>query len=222
MDIHADQYPYTAGSTVLAAIYRNGRFGAASDILTANDVVIASAAGHEEWEGKSIAELAVLFKAAEDVAAERVLEACPGATVLLHAMSEDDVQTVMRHPSTMIGSDGIPTLEGKPHPRLYGSFARVLGRYSRDLQLFSLAEAVYRMTGFPAAKFGLVDRGVLAEGAHADLVLFDPSTIADRGTFAEPKQYPAGISRVWVNGQLAVQDGKPTSARAGMTLRRSD
>jgi N-acyl-D-amino-acid deacylase len=155
-----------------------------------------------------------------EAAAARILEAEPGATVVLHVMSEDDVRTVMRHPSTMIGSDGIPTLEGKPHPRLYGTFARVLGLYARDLELFSLAEAVYRMTGFPASKFGLRDRGLVRAGAHADLVLFDPKRIIDRGTFEDPKRYPDGISGVWVNGVRSVRDGKALEARAGRALRR--
>jgi N-acyl-D-amino-acid deacylase len=155
-------------------------------------------------------------------AASRVLAEDRGATVVLHAMCEEDVRTVMRHPSTMIGSDGIPTLEGKPHPRLYGTFARVLGRYARDQKLFPLAEAVHRMTGFSARKFGLRDRGVVKEGAHADLVLFDPRTILDLGTFEDPHRKPAGIEAVWVNGVKAVGNGKPTGARAGRVLRRAN
>jgi N-acyl-D-amino-acid deacylase len=219
-DVHADQYPYTAGSTILSAIFRQGRFGTASDVLTADDVVIASASGFPQWEGKSISELAAVFGTDADTAASSILEQCPGATVILHSMNEDDVQTVMRHPSTMIGSDGIPTLQGRPHPRLYGTFARVLGHYSRDLELFPLAEAVYRMTGFPAAKFNLTDRGIIRDGALADLVLFDPATIIDKGTFNDPNQYPLGIHKVWVNGTLTVAGEKHTGARAGRTLRR--
>jgi len=127
---------------------------------------------------------------------------------------------VMRHPSTMIGSDGIPTLEGKPHPRLYGTFARVLGRYARDEKLFSLAEGVHRMTGLAARKFGLRDRGVVKEGAIADLVLFDPRRIIDRGTWENPKVTPDGIEAVYVNGVKAVSGGKPTGVRTGRVLRR--
>jgi N-acyl-D-aspartate/D-glutamate deacylase len=139
----------------------------------------------------------------------------------MHSMDEDDVQTVMRHPSTMIGSDGIPTLGGKPHPRLYGTFARVLGRYARELGLFSLEEAVHRMTGLPAAKFGLEDRGVVREGAFADLVLFDPDSVIDVGTFEDPNRYPDGIVHVLVNGTPVVRDGDHTGARPGRALRRS-
>jgi N-acyl-D-amino-acid deacylase len=96
----------------------------------------------------------------------------------------------------------------------------VLGRYARDLGVLSLPDAIYRMTGFPAAKFGLKDRGVIAPGAFADLVLFDPETIIDRGTFEDPKQPPEGVRMVLVNGQPVVRDGAATDARPGMALRR--
>jgi N-acyl-D-amino-acid deacylase len=136
-------------------------------------------------------------------------------------MNEDDVQTVMRHPSTMIGSDGIPTLEGRPHPRLYGTFARVLGHYARDLGLFSTEEAVHRMTGMPAAKFGLTDRGEIRVNGYADLVLFDPARVIDVGTFDDPNHYPDGIVHVFVNGRHTVANGTHRSVRNGKTLRRA-
>jgi N-acyl-D-amino-acid deacylase len=136
-------------------------------------------------------------------------------------MREEDVRTVMRHKSTMIGSDGIPTLDGKPHPRLYGTFARVIGHYARDEALFPMAEAIHRMTGFSAKKFGLRDRGVIAPSAAADLVLFDPKKIVDAGTFEDPKKTPIGIKAVYTNGKLTAQDGTPTVSRAGRVLRRS-
>ena len=218
--MHADQYPYTAGSTILSAVFRDGKLRGVSGDLTAQDVVIASTARHPEWEGKSLADLSALMKCSMEEAAARVLAEDSGVTVILHAMSEEDVRTVMRHPSTMIGSDGIPTLEGKPHPRLYGTFARVLGRYARDEKLFSLAEGVHRMTGFAARKFGLRDRGVVRQGAIADLVLFDPRRIIDRGTWEDPKRTPDGIEAVYVVGVKAVAGGKPTGARKGRVLRR--
>ncbi|MEM7018166.1 MAG: D-aminoacylase [Pseudomonadota bacterium] len=226
-DIHADQYPYTAGSTILSAVMQNGRFDeAASDgsmgRLYPEDVVIAAAANKAEWEGKSIATLAQELGKPPQEAAEAVLREEPGATVVMHTMNEDDVQTIMQHNSTMIGSDGLPTLEGKPHPRLYGTFARVLGHYSRDLSLFSLEEAIYRMTGFSASKFGLSERGVLSEGAFADLVIFDPSEIKDQGTFEDPNHYPIGINHVFVNGVQVKHDGSPIEQRAGKVLRRMD
>lgn len=218
--VHADQYPYTAGSTVLNAVFRDGKFGGGVGSLRPEDVMVASTASHPEWEGKRIPEIASAMHCESEAAAARILAEDPGVTVVLHMMSEDDVRTVMRHPSTMIGSDGIPTLEGKPHPRLYGTFARVLGKYSRDEGLFPMAEAIHRMTGFPAAKFGLLGRGVLKAGAHADLVVFDPKTIIDRGTFEDPHRPPAGIDAVYVNGALAFAAGKVTGERAGDALRR--
>jgi N-acyl-D-amino-acid deacylase len=220
-DVHADQYPYTAGSTILSAVYRDGRLRGAIGDLGPEDVVIASTASHPDWEGRSLAQLGAQMHCTPEQAAERVLAADTGVTVILHAMSEEDVRTVMRHPSTMIGSDGIPTIEGKPHPRLYGTFPRVLGRYARDAKLFPMEEAVYRMTGFAARKFGLRDRGAIRPGAFADLVLFDPATIIDRGTFEDPKRGPEGIRAVFVNGALAVDGGKVTGVRTGRVLRRS-
>ncbi len=221
LDVHADQYPYTAGSTILSAVVADGRFGGGLGTLTADDVVIASAKGHADWEGKSIAVLAREMNLEPLAAAQRILAAAPGTTAVLHAMNEDDVRTVMRHPSTMIGSDGIPALDGRPHPRLYGTFARVLGHYARDLGLFSLEEAVYRMTGFPAAKFGFRDRGLLRTGMIADLVLFDPKTVIDVGTYEDPKHPPQGIAQVFVNGAAVVEQGKHTGARPGRALRRA-
>ena len=221
LGVHADQYPYTAGSTILSAVYRDGRLRGAIGDLTGEDVVIAATESHPQWEGRSLAQLGAEMGCSAEQAAERVLAEDGGVTAILHAMSEEDVRTVLRHPSTMIGSDGIPTLEGKPHPRLYGSFARVLGRYARDEKLFSMQEAVYRMTGFAAAKFGLRNRGLVREGAFADLVLFDPAKIIDAGTFEDPKRPPAGIRAVFVNGAQAFADGKPTGVRTGRVLRRS-
>lgn len=225
-NVHADQYPYTAGSTILAAIVQNDGFrtkpGASGGVgrLDPGDVVIASTKSHPAWEGRSIADFARDWSLSPADAADRVLSQEPMATIVMHSMSEDDVQTVMRHPSTMIGSDGIPSIEGRPHPRLYGTFARVLGHYAREVGLFSMAVAVHRMTGFPAAKFGLAGRGAVAEGAVADLVVFDPRAVIDVGTYEDPKHPPAGISHVFVAGRHAARDGRQTPERAGRALRR--
>ena len=227
LDVDADQYPYTAGSTILAAIVQNDGFrakpGASGGVgrIAPGDVVIASTSSHPEWEGRSIEDFAAEWSLPAAEAADRVLAQEPLATIVMHSMSEDDVQTVMRHPSTMIGSDGIPSLEGRPHPRLYGTFARVLGHYARDLDLFPLKEAIHRMTGLSARKFGLTGRGVIAEGACADLVLFDPDTVIDVGTYDDPKHPPLGIAHVFVNGRHAVREARQTSERAGRALRRN-
>lgn len=220
LDVHADQYPYTAGSTVLAAVASGLKSGLGK--ITPDAIVVASTKSHPEWEGRSLAVLAEELGLAWRDAADHVLAAEPMATCVMHTMSEDDVRQVMHHPSTMIGSDGIPTLDGKPHPRLYGTFARVLGHYARDLGLFSIAEGVHRMTGFPARKFGLVDRGALEPGAFADIVLFDAEEIIDRGTFEDPNHAPAGVAHVFVNGEHVVRDGAHTGSRPGRVLRRAD
>jgi N-acyl-D-amino-acid deacylase len=134
-------------------------------------------------------------------------------------MSEDDVRRVLSFPHTMIGSDGLPHDE-HPHPRLWGTFPRVLGHYARDVKLFSLEEGVRRMTALSAAQFGLTDRGVLREGAYADLVLFDPATIADAATFEQPKTPATGIAEVFVNGRSVWKEGRATGNRPGRALRR--
>lgn len=225
-DVHADQYPYTAGSTSLQAVLENGAFGGDTDstgmaTVSADDVAVASCPGHPEWEGKTVKQLSESFGQTPLESARAVVAASGGTTVVLHLMSEDDVRTVLAHPSTMIGSDGIPTLEGRPHPRLYNSFARVLGHYARDVGLFDTATAIYRMCGFSARKFGLTDRGRIAEGTQADLVVFDPATVVDQGTFEAPNRYPVGIRYVFVNGVLTVDGGQTTGLRGGVVLRRN-
>lgn len=223
INVHADQYPYTAGSTILSATVHQGAFDETEgnrEIIPPENVVLASTQSHPQWEGKSIKDMMELFNLPAKQAASKVLEVEPGATVVLHTISEDDVRQVMQHPSTMIGSDGLPTLEGKPHPRLYNTFARVLGHYSRELKLLTLEDAVHKMTGFSARKFGLSDRGEIRQGAFADLVVFDANTILDQGTFAEPNLYPIGIHHVFVNGIHTVNAGEATGQRSGRTLRR--
>jgi N-acyl-D-amino-acid deacylase len=221
-DVTADQYPYTASSTSLAVVLQNHEdAGASLGTTDWSAVVVASAPGHPHWEGASVAQLARAFEVDADEAARRVVDAEGyAAAAVVHSMSEDDVRTVMVHPTTMIGSDGLPTSRGRPHPRLYGTFPRVLGRYVRDERVLSLEEAVHRMTGMPASKFGLAGRGVIEAGAWADLVLFDPATIDDVATYESPRQHPKGIRGVWVNGTLVVRDGVPTGERPGRALRR--
>jgi N-acyl-D-aspartate/D-glutamate deacylase len=221
-DVTADQYPYTAASTVLAAVVSyfetGGELGARSD---GAEVVLSSAPKNRAWEGRSIASLAAEWGLAPIDAARRVLDAEGiSATVVIHNMSEDDVRAVMRHPTTMIGSDGLPMLHGKPHPRLYGTFARVLGTFVREQGVLSLEEGVHRMTGMSARRFGLADRGELRAGAFADVVVFDPARIADVATYADPHHPPAGIAHVLVNGTPVVRDGAHTGARPGRALRK--
>jgi dihydroorotase/N-acyl-D-amino-acid deacylase len=145
-----------------------------------------------------------------------------GANAIYHVLDEGDVGRIMRHPQTMIASDGRLSRPGElhPHPRAYGTFPRVLGRYVREQRLLSLEAAVHKMTGMPAARLGLRDRGVLRAGAMADVVVFDPATVADQATFEAPHQYPVGIETVIVNGIVAVDGGRPTGVRVGRVLRR--
>ena len=140
-------------------------------------------------------------------------------------MDENDVRYVLRHPAAMIGSDGSavspepPLNMGRPHPRFYGAFPRVLGHYARDENLFPLEQAVYKMTGFPAKKMGLDAKGILEPGRDADLVVFDPDRIIDTATFEDPHQFPEGIVHVIVGGQFVVRDGAQTAELPGRPLR---
>ena len=130
-----------------------------------------------------------------------------GVVAVIFRMEESDVRRVLAHPTTMIGSDGISSVEGNPHPRLYGTFAKVLGTHARDEQLFSLEEAVHRMTDLSAQKFRLTDRGVIREGAYADIVVFDPRTVADVGSDQDPRRYPPEIDYVIVHGKITACHG---------------
>jgi len=221
IDVTADQYPYTAGSTSLFAVLQNAEEGTAGGAAEWDTIVLVSAPRDPRWEGRSIAQIAEERGTTPVEAARAIVDSEGyGAVVVMHSMCDDDVRTVMANPTTMIGSDGIPTFGGKPHPRLYGTFARVLGHYARDEHVLTLEEAVYRMTGMPAAKFGLGDRGEIAPGRAADLVLFDAATIDDIATYEEPRRHPAGIRSVWVNGEAVFEQGRHTGARPGRALRR--
>lgn len=145
-----------------------------------------------------------------------------GASGIYHAMDEGDVEAIMAHPFTMIASDGrlVAQGDGHPHPRWYGTFPRVLGLYTRERGVLTLEDAVRKMTALPAERIGLRERGQLRAGWYADIVVFDPNTVADRATFQEPHQYPVGIDYVLVNGRVAVDGGTFTDLRAGTVLRR--
>ena len=146
-----------------------------------------------------------------------------GASMIYHVLDENDVQRIMKHPRVMIGSDGRLARFGdasSPHPRAYGTFPRVLGRYARDMKLFPLETAIHKMSGLPAARLGVTDRGTLRAGQFADVVVFDPATVADKSTFEQPHQYSTGIEYVFVNGVVTVDNGRFIDARAGRVLRR--
>jgi len=200
-----DAYPYIASSTVL----RTQRIEEASKVL------ITWSKAMPEQAGRELAEIAAEWGVGLVEAAERLQPA--GAIYWM--MDEADVQRVLAFEHTMIGSDGLPH-DIHPHPRLWGTFPRVLGHYSRDLGLFGLEDAVRKMTGLSAARFGLAGRGVLAEGAYADIAVFDPATVIDRASFAAPTTPAAGIEHVFVNGRPVWTESKPTGVRPGRALRR--
>ncbi|MSP12796.1 MAG: D-aminoacylase [Chloroflexi bacterium] len=178
--------------------------------------------------GQSLAQIAQERKAdAADTLLALIDEEDNYVRAVMHNRVEGDARFFLSHPQTMIGSDGkaiSPTGQyatAKPHPRFYGTFPRILGRYVRDTPLFSLETAIYKMTGFPAQRLGLKERGLIAPNLYADVVIFNPDTVIDRATFENPQQYPVGISYVFVNGQPIVAQGRHTGARPGRVLRRS-
>lgn len=144
-----------------------------------------------------------------------------GCSAIFHAYDEPDVERFMQSPFGMIGSDGSLTKpgDGAPHPRAFGTYPRVLGRYVRERKILTLEDAVRKMTSFPAARLGLGDRGVLKSGLAADITVFDAATIADKATFTDPHHYSEGVRYVLVNGQLTVEKGLHTGLRAGRVLR---
>ena len=203
--VGCDCYPYTAGSSTLDL----------EQVTDAIEITITWSDPHPDAGGKALKKIAAEWRLSLLDAARRLQPA--GA--IYHSMSEDDVRRILRHPATVIGSDGLPN-DPMPHPRLWGAFPRVLGRYSRDERLFPLAVAVHKMTGLPARRFGLSNRGFVREGFGADLVLFDPSTVRDVATFTDPQRPAEGIAAVWVNGVLSSRGLTPTGDRSGRFLPR--
>ena len=189
---------------------------------------IASAPSHPEWAGHSIAALAErVGHDPEDVAFDALVDDRLDVSIVLDCMRDDDVEMILGVPWIAVCTDaegrrpGHPILDaGKPHPRTYGSTARVLGEYVRERHLLTLEAAVAKLTSVPAERLRLRDRGVIREGAFADIVVFDAATVADRATYEEPATYPAGIEHVFVNGRPAIVGGEETGERPGRLLRR--
>lgn len=247
LDVAADRYPYTASSTSLstslppwahdggreALLERlgspEGRGRILSDMRPRlwDKVLIAYSPNDPALEGLTVADIAARRgRPPAEAVLDVLLETEARISEIHFGMSEDNLRTVLRHPAVMIGSDASarapegPTGEGKPHPRGYGTFPRVLGKYAREEKVLTLPEAVRKMTGLPAERMGLRDRGRLAAGMKADLVLFDADTVRDRATYTDPHQYPAGIAYVWVNGQLVIGPEGHTGALPGQVLSR--
>ncbi len=206
-ELAMDVYPYTAGSTVLREDLVDGVI----------DILITRSETHPEVAGRYLRDIAKEWGQSEY---DTCVQLKPGNACYFQ-MRDDDVQRVITHPLAMIGSDGLPNDE-RPHPRLWGAFPRVLAMYWRDKGVLALAQAIHKMTGMSAQRFRLADRGVLAAGKAADVVVFDPLRIQDKATFEEPKQLSEGVVAVWVNGVLSYteKDGA-LPARGGRFVRRA-
>lgn len=200
-----DAYPYAAGSTVLDPDWVDERIR----------IMVTGSGPHPEMTGRDLADIAAEWGVPQREAARRLL---PAGAVYFQ-MDEGDVRRILAFPPTMIGSDGLPR-DRHPHPRLWGTFPRVLGHYARDLGLFPLETAVHKMTGLPAVTFGLPDRGVVRPSAFADIVVFDPATVADVATFEDPVRPSEGIAAVIVNGRIAFRDGAVERPGNGRVVRR--
>ena len=245
VDLTVDQYPYVAGSTFLSSLlpawaHEGGtetmlerlrdeamRKRIADDMMRSgrsrdwgwHRILITSVRteANKRFEGKTVEGIAeALGESPVDAVFNLILEEENVVTMVSFMMSEDDVRTVMRSPLQMVCTDGI--VLGKPHPRAYGSFPRVLGRYVRD-GVLRLEEAVRKMTSMPAQTFGLLDRGLLRPGMCADITVFDAETVIDKATYRDPIQFPLGIEYVIVNGEVTVDGGEHTGARVGRVLR---
>ena len=205
----------------------SGRMGGMAGIRNAGwDAIFIAACRKKEYEGKHLDQIIKetnRFDKLYQGFLDFLLEIEGNASVVSFMMDEADVRTVMSSRlSSIISDSGVtaPRAGGKPHPRAYGTFPRVLGKYVREENLLTLEEAVRKMTSLPAGKVGLNDRGIIKEGLWADIVVFDPITIKDKATFDNPHQYPEGIVYVMVNGQVVVDHGKLTGVRPGKVLKR--
>jgi len=253
VDITAEQYPYTAGSTMLSAVlppwvHAEGPEGTLEHLrddaarerirrdveewridgwenigaLTGwENVVIANVKTetNEHLEGASVATIAAERDTNPvNTICDLLLEEELGVSMTIHMLEETDVRDILSYERVCVGSDGL--FGGKPHPRVYGTYPRILGHYVRGENLLTMEEAVRKMTSLPARAMGLDRKGLLRSGMDADLVVFDPTTVESRATFENPRQYPNGIDHVIVNGELAVRDGKTTGNLPGQAVRK--
>lgn len=253
LDIMMDQYPYAASHTGISVLIpswalEGDKFAERvlnpelRDSIKAGIVfnIVNDRGGSDlkriqfsrvEWnkelEGKTMHDWAIMegLEPTVENGAELTIRAQlnGGTGTIYHAMDEKDVENILRHPMTMIGSDGRLSQpgDGHPHPRAYGTFPRVLGLYVREKKVLPLQVAIHKMTGLSAARLGLKDRGLIKEGYIADLTIFDPETIIDKSTFTDPHQYPEGIPYVLIGGKFAVENGVFLKAPIGKVIRKN-
>jgi N-acyl-D-amino-acid deacylase len=225
VDVTADIYPYTYWQSGMTVLFPNRDFAnraaaefALREVTSADGLLVTRYEKDRAYEGKTLAAIAKLRGTdAPQAMMDMIRESEGRIGIVATGMDEKDVARLMQWPFANICSDGTST---GGHPRGYGAFPRVLGRYVRDQNVLTLEEAVRKMTSLAAANVGLRDRGTIRPGAHADLVLFDPATIVDRSTTADPKALSEGVRSVWVNGEKVFDAGKTTGARPGQVLRR--
>lgn len=252
IDMTADMYPYTAGSTSLVALLpewaqeggRKDIFVRMADPLTRKKMSESMKSGGvsfmEDWSkitipnstnpehiGKNIAELAAKAgKPTFDWIFDAILETKGNIRVIIFSMSEDNVKMQMQYPQMLFGTDGRgfpfegPLAVGAPHPRSFGTFPRILGKYVREEKILSLEEAIYKMSGFPAQKLHLKERGLIKKGYKADIVIFNPHTVMETADYINPFQHPLGINMVFVNGVPVYNEGIHTRARPGVITSR--
>jgi N-acyl-D-amino-acid deacylase len=249
IDVTLDSYPYTAGSTSLVSLLPSWAFADGPEALLGRlrdpvqrarilrELDVEGSDGHHGvaadwtkiqvsgvrqeanagWIGRTVADIAGSSTAGE-VYLDMLLADDAGTSCLMHIGDEDNVRAIMRHRSHTAGSDGL-LVGARPHPRGWGTFARYLGHYARDEGVLTLEECVAHLTSRPARRLGLADRGRVAEGLVADLVLFDPATVADTATYDDPRRKPTGIPYVLVGGEFVIDGGLRTDALPGRALR---
>jgi N-acyl-D-amino-acid deacylase len=221
LDATADCYPYEAWHSNLEVIVPNKQYDDPPSVAEAlrvlggaSRITVTACEAHPEYAGKTLEQIAK-EEGLSPVALYSRMVREGGADIIGHSMKEEDVLALYRQPWVMVASDGGIDND---HPRGAGTFPRVLGRFVREKRLLTLPEAVRKMTSLPASRMKLADRGRIAPGSKADLVLFDPKTVIDRSTFEEPRKLSVGIQRVYVNGELVWSDGAVTGARPGRVL----
>jgi N-acyl-D-amino-acid deacylase len=228
VQLTADIYPYTYWQSNLGVLYPKRNFSDEKEtefvlahVSLADDIIFNSFRAHPEYVGKTLADVAKLngTPPAKMLMALLAESGGSGAGIVAKGMADADVERLLQWPFANVCSDGTST---GLHPRGYGSFSKVLGPYVRDKKLFPLEEAVRKMSSLAAANVGLIDRGRIAPGYFADLVLFDSAVVADRADFGKAQAPAVGVKTVWVNGQIVFQDGKTTAVYSGRPLRREN